>query len=122
MRPLVAALAVVLAVASCTSTPVTPSVSDAAVSVSVSPDPPDRSAAPTSATVTPPYPITAFGTIPPNDVVGYDEPTWQQAASGIWGHPYLTDYTMKSGFIAHDPGTKVLWWITNPGNDRVVLT
>jgi len=65
--------------------------------------------------------VTPFETIPPNDVVGWAQPTWQQAVGGVWGHPYLDGYTAESGFASTDPGVKILWWVLDDGNDPVVL-
>lgn len=74
-----------------------------------------------SATPTTSCPVTPFETIPPNDVVGWAEPTWQRATVGVWGHPYLDGYTAQSGFASTDPGLKILWWIIDDGNDPVAL-
>jgi hypothetical protein len=67
--------------------------------------------------------ITPFVTIPPNDVVGWDQLTWQRAADGIWAHPYLaTDYTAEGGFLASDPGVKILWWVLDGGDQPLLIT
>lgn len=65
--------------------------------------------------------MTSFETIPANDVVGWDQPAWQRATSGVWAHPYLPDYTTRSGFDGTESGMKILWWILDGGNDAVVL-
>jgi hypothetical protein len=67
-------------------------------------------------------PITPFETIPPNDVVGWDQLTWQRAADGIWAHPYLADYTTESGFLVSDPGVKILWWVLDGEDQPLVIT
>jgi hypothetical protein len=56
-------------------------------------------------------PVTVFQTIPPNDVVGWQEPMWQEAAPGIWAHPYVASYGLDSGFDPSDPELKILWWL-----------
>lgn len=68
--------------------------------------------------------VTPFETIPPNDVVGWDQPTWQRASDGIWAHPYLGDdiYSARSGFLATDPGVKILWWVLDGGDEPLVIT
>jgi len=70
---------------------------------------------------TAPCALTAFETIPANDVVGWDQRTWQRAAAGVWGHPYLADYTTQSGFSGTEPDVKILWWVLEGGSEAVVL-
>lgn len=60
-------------------------------------------------------PVTPFGTIPPNDVVGWQLPEWQAAGPGIWAHPYLDLYDIAAGgFSGTDPGGKIIWWTAQP--------
>jgi hypothetical protein len=66
-------------------------------------------------------PVTTFETIPQNDIVGWDQRSWQRAAVGVWAHPYLNDFTNTSGFPASDTDIKVLWWVLDGGNDTLVL-
>jgi hypothetical protein len=67
-------------------------------------------------------PVTPFVTIPPNDVVGWDQPTWQQASDGLWGHPYLDSYGPDGAISASESQLKVLWWVLDGGDAPVVLT
>lgn len=72
-----------------------------------SPSPPPSASAP--------CPVTPFGTIPPNDVVGWQVPEWQAAGPGIWAHPYLDLYDIAAGgFPGTDRGGKILWWTAQP--------
>ena len=82
-----------------------------------------RAVSPTAAGAGPPCRITPFETIPPNDVVGWDQLTWQRVADGIWAHPYFaTDYTAEAAFLASDPGVKILWWVLDGGNEPLLIT
>src|ERR1019366_2072953 len=67
--------------------------------------------------------VTPFGTIPRNDVVGWNVPAWQLAAPGLWANPGMrVKDVAHSGFRGSDPGVKVLWW-TQPAVDLpMVLT
>jgi hypothetical protein len=67
-------------------------------------------------------PVTSFETIPPNDVVGWDEPTWQQASEGLWGHPYLDAFTPDCAFRSSESQLKILWWVLDGRDVPVVLT
>jgi hypothetical protein len=119
---LVALLVVLLA--GCGSTPAQPSGAGPGPthsSFAAAASGPSPSATPVR-TPNAPCPVTPFETIPPNSVVGWDQRTWQRAAVGLWAHPYLSDYTMQSGFPASYDGVKVLWWILDDGNDRLVLS
>jgi hypothetical protein len=66
-------------------------------------------------------PVTPFETIPANDVVGWEQQAWQRATADLWAHPYLADYTPQSGFVASDPGIKILWWTLEATNDPLIL-
>lgn len=65
--------------------------------------------------------MTTFETIPPNDVVGWDQPTWQRATDGVWGHPYLDAYTPDAAFMSSESQLKILWWVLDGGDAPVVL-
>jgi hypothetical protein len=67
-------------------------------------------------------PVTPFETIPPNDVVGWDQPTWQRASDGLWGHPYVEAFTPDAAFRSSESQLKILWWILAGGDAPVVLT
>jgi hypothetical protein len=67
-------------------------------------------------------PTTPFETIPPNDVVGWDQPTWQRAADGVWGHPYLDSYTPDAVISESETRLKILWWVLDGGDAPLVLT
>jgi hypothetical protein len=67
-------------------------------------------------------PVTPFETIPANDVVGWDQPTWQLATAGLWAHPFLSEYTAQSGFPASDREIKILWWTLVATNDPMIVT
>jgi hypothetical protein len=67
-------------------------------------------------------PVTPFETIPPNDVVGWDQPTWQQASDGVWGHPYLDAFTPDAAFRSSESQLKILWWVLDGRDAPVVLT
>lgn len=99
----VASLSLTMVAVACTATATTPA-------------PVSPTASPTTS-----CPVTPFEMIPPNDVVGWAQPTWQRATVGVWGHPYLDGYTAQSGFVGTDPGVKILWWVTDDGTDPVVL-
>lgn len=118
-----AVLAVVLA--GCGNLP-TPNASEPTTSALPSLVRPSPQATPAVSPTAPgagaPCAITPFETIPPNDVVSWDQLTWQRAADGIWGHPYLADYTAESGFLASDPGVKILWWVLDGGDQPLVIT
>jgi hypothetical protein len=67
-------------------------------------------------------PVTPFETIPPNDVVGWDQPTWQRASEGLWGHPYLDSYGSDGAVSASESQLKILWWVLDGRDAPVVLT
>jgi hypothetical protein len=77
--------------------------------------------APTVASLAP-CPVTRFETIPPNDVVGWDQATWQRAVDGVWGNPLLGVDGSEGGFHASDSAFKILWWVLDGENDPLVLT
>jgi hypothetical protein len=112
-------LAVALLVAGCAIAPVNPSGTGPALTgPSVAPLSPSPSASLASPGV--PCPVTPFETIPPNDVVEWDQPIWQPAAEGLWAHPYLSNYTTRSGFTTSPDDLKILWWILDGGKSAPV--
>jgi hypothetical protein len=120
VRPWSSLLSLAVILASCGSTPPRPTSPspDAGGSSSPQASLPIASAAAASGA---PCPVTSFETIPANDVVGWDQPTWQRATTGVWAHPYLPEYTIRSGFQGSESGVKILWWILDAGNDTVIL-
>jgi hypothetical protein len=65
-------------------------------------------------------PVSPFGSITPNDVVGTEG--WQQAAPDLWAHPYVAAPTVTSGFAGSDPGVKILWWAPDASDAPLLLT